>query len=55
MATNFERIKNMTVDEISELFIDDAFFCTILKSKDEIKQWLQNKPSRIIKLSKSEE
>lgn len=40
MTTNYERIKNMTVDEMAEYFDDWDFIGGISQSIEGIKQWL---------------
>ena len=41
MTTNYERIKQLSLDEMAELFNNWDFICDIAKSKDGIKQWLE--------------
>ena len=38
---NYQKIKNMSIDEMAELFNGWDFVYAIAKSKDGIKQWLQ--------------
>lgn len=43
MITNYERIKNMTVEEMVELFDSQNFiYVVVLLSKEKIKQWLES-------------
>ena len=42
--TNYDKIRNMTIDEMAELFDDCVFLCNIAgqSSQDGIKQWLES-------------
>lgn len=42
MATNYERIKNMTVEEMAEAFDDVDFVYSIIQPIDKVKQWLRS-------------
>ncbi len=42
MTTNYERIKNMTVEEMAEALDDVDFVYLIIQSKEKIKQWLES-------------
>lgn len=39
---NYEKIKQMTIEEMAELFEDWGFLCNIAKNKYGIKQWLES-------------
>jgi hypothetical protein len=41
MTTNYEKIKNMNIDEMAEFFDDWGFIGAISQSVDGIKQWLE--------------
>lgn len=41
MTTNYDKIKNMTLDEMAEFFDDWDFIGAISQSVDGIKQWLE--------------
>lgn len=42
MTTNYERIKNMTVEEMVEALDDVDFVYSIIQPKEKIKQWLES-------------
>jgi len=45
MTTNYEKIKNMTLEKMAEFFDnkgDDFVYDVIIQTKEKIKQWLQS-------------